>query len=448
MIQTADLSNNLEFFAQLATDTPSYGADWLESLRREALSEFLRLGFPTTHDEQWRLTNVAPILRTAFVRPGPRSATRQQLAHLIGTVSLRAIDSHELVFVNGEFWPEFSSTKGLSIHVGTISEAIHRNDQTSELIARNLGRQTAAVVDGFAALNVAGFRDGAFIHVPDETIITQPIHLLFLTISGDEPVIVQPRILIVAGHGVQATFVQSYAGAGETANLANAACELCIGANARIEMVKLQRETPQAFHVAHDHVRLRQGANFQSLVINIGGALVRNDLAVILDGPGAEATLNGLTLSTGRQHIDNHTMLDHACDHCPSHELYKCLLGGSSSGVFKGKILVRPGAQKTDAKQTSKSVLLSDEAVMNSQPQLEIYADDVKCTHGSTTGPLDDEQLFYLRSRGIEEAQARALLTYAFARDVLYRTWHHGLRSYLETLIVAELHRLHLDQAT
>src|SRR5271170_1362974 len=250
MIQTADIQNSLELYAQLVSDVPSYGASWLQSLRREALSEFSRLGFPTTQDEQWRLTNEAPLLRTVFAHPGPRPTSRPQLAHLIGPASLRGIDSHELIFVNSEFLPELSSTNKLEIRAGTLSEIIQEKGETAELIARRLGRQAAAAVDGFAALNVAGFRDGAFLHVPDGTTISKPVHILFLTAGHHEPIIVQPRILIIAGRDVQATFVQSYIGGGETPYFTNAVCELCIGPNSRIELVKLQRETPQAFHIA------------------------------------------------------------------------------------------------------------------------------------------------------------------------------------------------------
>ena len=419
---------------------PSYGMPWLQQRRSEAAEVFERIGLPPVTHEDWRLTNTAQIAKSNFSTPDTGGAlTPEQL----GGLCLKKLGAQQMVFVDGKFSPEFSSHGG-KVEVLTIRQGMEKH---GDRVQRFLAREMPAQANGFSAMNLAAFEDGAFIYLPPDQGEMGLVHLLWITSSHDQPVVVHPRNLLIIGSNTHITLVQSYAGFSSQPTLCNAVTEMVVGKGAKVELIKLQRESDAAFHIANEAIHMHEQAQVQSLVVNTGGHLVRNNMTVHLAEPFAQATLNGLTLASGDQHIDNHTMLDHARENCPSHELYKHLLGGRAGAVFRGKILVRPDAQKTDSKQTSKTILLSDDAVMNSQPQLEIYADDVKCTHGSTTGPLDDEQLFYLRSRGVAAADAGALLTYAFARDVLLRIWHTGMREYLEDFVAAELHRLHLDQA-
>ncbi len=419
---------------------PCHGVDYLRQRRDSAAGIFKTLGFPPVTHEEWRLTDVAPIAKIDFFRP---TANHTLAADQLKGLCLKRMGAQQMVFVDGRFSPELSSVAG-KVEVLTIRQALEKH---TDRVQRYLGLELPVEVNGFSAMNLAEFEDGAFIYLPPDQGDVGLVQLLWATTDHPHPVAVHPRHLLIIGSNNHATIVQSYISFSRQPTLCNAALEMVVGTGARVELIKLQRENENGFHIANEAIYLHEHATLQTLVVNTGGKLVRNNLTVQLAEPYAEATLNGLTLATGDQHIDNHTMLDHARENCPSHELYKNLLGGKASVVFRGKILVRPDAQKTDSKQTSKTILLSDDAVMNSQPQLEIYADDVKCTHGSTTGPLDDEQLFYLRSRGVPAAEAGALLTYAFARDVLLRIWHTGMREYLEEFVASELHRLHLDQA-
>ncbi len=437
MTSTTISPDNTGIFSAMG---PSYGLPWLQQRRAEAAEVFERIGLPPVTHEDWRLTNTAQISKINFSAPGTGTPlTPEQL----GGLCLKKLGAQQMVFVDGKFSSELSSLGG-KVEVLTIQKGM---EKLGDRVQRFLGREMPGQSNGFSAMNLAGFEDGAFIYLPPDQGEVGLVHLLWITASHDQPVVVQPRNLLIIGSNNHITLVQSYASFSSQPTLCNAVTEMVVGKGAKVELIKLQRERDTAFHIANEAIHVHEHADVQSLVVNTGGHLVRNNMTVHLAEPFAQATLNGLTLAAGDQHIDNHTMLDHARENCPSHELYKNLLGGRASAVFRGKILVRPDAQKTDSKQTSKTILLSDDAVMNSQPQLEIYADDVKCTHGSTTGPLDDEQLFYLRSRGVAAADAGALLTYAFARDVLLRIWHTGMREYLEDFVAAELHRLHLDQA-
>ncbi len=422
---------------------PDHGTPWLGEIRQSGIRHFQRMGLPTTSQEDWRLTNVAELAKIRF-SPAASGKAAAFGADITRPWSLRSTGANEFVFINGLFSPEHSTFSASAAGVAPLAQAAANPLWRESVFAHLALPQT----NGFTALNTAGFADGAFISVPADLIAEAPIHLLFISTEASHATLAQPRVCIHVGARSQITVVHTYVSTGGQPHLTNAVVELAAESGAKVEIVKLQREAQTAWHIGQDFIKLASQATLQALSLNIGGAVVRNNVQVRLDGPYAEATLNGITLITGRQHVDNQTLLDHAFENCPSHELYKHLLGGQASGVFRGKILVRPGAQKTDSKQTSKTVLLSDDATMDSQPQLEIYADDVKCTHGSTTGPLDDEQLFYLRSRGVDAATARSLLTYAFAGDVLGRTWHGPLKGYLEELVVAELHRLHLDRTT
>jgi Fe-S cluster assembly protein SufD len=434
MTQLAEYNNvHLSHFERLALESPrSGGYPWLEGLRREGITRFEAVGFPNTKQEDWRFTNIAPIARTQFELP-ERAALPDELPFSFGDEA-----AAELVFVNGYFMPELSRSHGLpaGVRVRSLGEAL-RTD--AALIERHLARHADIQHNPFVALNTGFVREGAFVHFAHGAVLDRPVHLLFLSAPSELPTVSHPRILIVAEDSSEATVVETYAGVGgEGVYFTNAVTECIAGNNARIDHLKLQQESRQAFHVATMQVHVGRTGAFISHSAALGSKLTRNDLNVVLAGDGAETTMNGLVWIGDDQHVDNHTLIDHARPGCPSHELYKHVLTDKSSGVFKGKILVRQPAQKTDAKQTSKALLLSDDATIHSQPALEIYADDVKCTHGSTIGPVDEDMVFYLRSRGVSLEAARHLLTYAFAADITRRIRVEPVRRRLEDWMAAQ----------
>jgi len=395
------------------------GITWLDDLRRVAWQHFQETGFPSTSEEDWRLTNLAPIARTAF-RPAAIDLAAGR--EILGKFTFAADAAAEMVFVNGLFAPTLSSLDHLpaSLQISSLAKSPHEQ----------LGR-LAIHANALANLNTAAFADGAMVRVAKSATIPRPIHLLFLSTLADHPAVSHPRTLILAEPNSEFAIVETYAGV-HGGYFTNAVTEIFAGDDSRIDHNRLQQESHEACHISTTSVRMGRGTRFVSHSSTLGGKLTRNDLSVLLSGQYGQATVNGLVLLDGTRHCDNHTLLDHAATDCPSHELYKHVLAGKSTGVFAGKILVRPGSQKTDSKQTSKTLLLSDDACMNSQPALEIYADDVKCTHGSTTGPMDEEQVFYLRSRGVQHDAARQLLTYAFAADVTRRIKVEPVRRRLE----------------
>jgi len=416
-------------------DTPS--TPWLDELRRAGMAHFEKVGFPSGREEAWRFTNVAPIARTKFT-PGLGTITpvARDVAKQYSFGDKAAI---ELVFINGHFARELSKLDRLpgEAHVGTLADAFDADDQT---VRNNIGRLVKLDTTPFTALNAGFVFDGAFIRLPRNTTIPAPIHLLFVSTAGadGQPTVCHPRVLILAEDNVEAAIVESYVGPEGAVYWTNAVTEVAIGKDSRIDHNKLQQESLRAFHTAAMHVHLDRGSYFISHNTTIGGRITRNDPSVKMAGEGAYAVLNGLVILDGEQHCDNHTLLDHFSPNCPSHELYKHVLDGKSSAVFKGQIYVHPEAQKTDSKQTSKSLLLSDSAEINSMPALEIYADDVKCTHGSTVGPVDQDMLFYLRSRGVGIDAAKHLLTYAFVADVTRRITVEPVRARIEDFMAAQ----------
>lgn len=405
---------------------------FVQALRRAGLERFAALGFPTTQQEEWRLTNVAPIAQGTFQRSqgDPNGVAPEQIAAYDFPAAAR------LVFVDGRFSSRLSSAEALPAGVVASSLAAALA-ATPELVEPWLGRFAGFEQQPFVALNTAFLGDGAFIHVP-RGVASGLIHALFLSSSEDGRATVSyPRNLFVAGENSQLTVVETYAGTGAYFNCP--VTELVAGRNAVVDHYKVQRESREAFHVATFQVQGERDSAPSSHSISLGGGLVRNDVNAVLGGEGIDCTLNGLYLVDGRQHVDNHMRVEHAKPHCSSHELYKGVLDGKGRAVFNGLIHVHPGAQKTDAKQSNRNLLVSREAVANSNPQLEIYADDVKCTHGSTVGQLDEDAVFYLRSRGIGEEAARSLLTWAFASDIVERIKVEPVRKDLEEFLFARL---------
>ncbi len=409
----------------------------VHALRKGAVERFLAMGFPTTRMEDWRFTNLTPITRLspAAVLARPRAVpSASELSRFLPADG----DSPCLVFVNGHFVPELSRAGVIpgGARVRSLAAEIAGGSTVAvELIKAMEGDGT----DAFSTLNTAFLRDGALVMLPDGVSVDVPVHLVFLSTPESGPFFSLPRNLIVAGKGSRVSVVEHYAGLGQGSYLTNAVTQITVGDGATVEHDKLQEEGTDAFHVGTTFVRMGRESVMTSNSIAFGGSIVRNTVTALLEAEGSECTLNGLTLATGRQLVDNHTSIDHAKPQCASHELYKSILDGNSRGVFNGKIFVRKDAQKTDAKQTNKTLLLSDEATIDTKPQLEIFADDVKCTHGAAIGQLDEEQLFYLRTRGIDLESARDMLTYAFATDVIQRVRSESVRGRLEGLLRSRL---------
>ena len=441
MTQLADKSTHMANFARIENSSGSAPA-WLDALRKSGIDRFNLVKYPARKQEEWRHTDVSAIARIPFTLAPegvPDVAVKLARQYSFGKDA-----ACELVFVNGRFVRELSHFTPLpqGVRVDSLADALA--DDRAPLVEQHLGQYADIEKNPFVALNTGFIHDGARVYIPRGSAVTNPIHMLFVSAPGAEPTVSHPRLLIVADNASQCTIVESYVGQSSGVYFTNPVTEIVAGSDGIIDHCKLQQEGKDAFHVAAMQVHLGRGAKFISHSASLGSRLTRNDLNVLLNGEGADATLNGLVLIGGNQHVDNHTLLDHAYPNCPSHELYKHVLDGKSTGVFKGKILVRQPAQKTDSKQTSKSLLLSDDATMNSMPALEIYADDVKCTHGSSSGPVDEEQVFYLRTRGVGLEAARHLMTYAFAADITRRIRVEPVRRRLEEYMAAQ-HGLPLD---
>ena len=409
---------------------------WLAGIRKAAMDRFLSVGFPTTHDEDWRFTSVAPISRIPFKLAS--SFSQRQPLTALPALTIGSLPGPQIVFVNGEFAPKLSTLVGSRDDVQVESLESVLNSQP-ELLSNHLCRHAGYDEHAFVALNTAFFRKGAVVRIGKNRLVEQPIHILYISTRLEEPVVSYPRNLILAESNSQARILESYVSVGNGVHLNNAVTEIVLAENAILDHYCFQQESLEAFHIATLDVHQSRVSNFSTHSISLGGALVRNDVNVVLDGEGGEALLNGLYVVRGQQHVDNHTRIEHAKPHCSSRELYKGILDERARAVFNGRIIVRPGAQKTDSKQTNRNLLLSEEALANTNPQLEIYADDVKCTHGATVGQLSAEALFYLRSRGIDLETARNILTYAFASELTNRIKISSLREGLEKILFRDL---------
>jgi Fe-S cluster assembly protein SufD len=420
-----------EKFEQSHLDTKH--PSWLFPIRKAAISRFAELGFPTTHDEDWRFTNVAPIAKLPF-KPVLEYSRGNLDNAAINQRSFANLKASRLVFVNGHFSTEFSSVipQKDGIKIGNLAAALETD---SALIEKHLARYAQTESNAFTALNTAFFHDGAFIHVPAGKTVADPVHLLFLSTSGEAGTTTHPRNLIIAEKGSKLTVIESYVGTVNGAYFTNVVDELVIEENAVVEHCKFQDESLEAFHIAAIHAHLGRNCNFIAHSIATGGRLSRNNIRTSLADEGVECILNGLYLTRDDQVADHHMIVDHAKPHCNSHEYYNGILDGHSKGVFHGRILVRPDAQKTDAKQTNKNLLLSDDATVDTKPQLEIYADDVKCTHGATIGQLNDESIFYLRARGIGLETARRMLIHAFAGEIIDRIRYAPAREEMDKIV-------------
>jgi Fe-S cluster assembly protein SufD len=412
---------------------------WLRDLRRQAMTRFRTEGFPTTRDEEFRATPVSPIADAAFepapgLAPGAAATLPASVRDQFTIPGLTT--AADLVFVNGHFAASLSRVPALpgGIRVASLAEVLAKEPA---LVEPHLHQVVSFPTQGFTALNTAFIQDGAVVILPDDAVLEVPVHLVYVSLGSGTPFAAHPRTLIVAGRHSQGRVIESFAGT--QGYFTNSVTEIVGGENSHLDHYRVQRESLDAFHVSSLHVRLGRSAVFTSHNLALGGALVRNDVNATLAADGIVCTLNGLYLVDGKRLIDNHTTIDHAKPHCESHELYKGILDDQGRGVFNGKIFVREDAQKTDAKQTNQVLLLSEDATINTKPQLEIFADDVKCTHGATVGQLAAEQLFYLRARGIGQAEAEAMLIHAFASDIVERIDLEPLRDQLEQYLLSRL---------
>ncbi len=428
----APLSYHTEFhdFSQRLSDQPA----WLIALRREGYTQFSSTGFPTTHDEDWRFTNVAEVTKPRFTLAPPAEPVHAQDLEGFGTSAFAC----QLVFVNGRFAPELSRIPAMpaGVKVGSLAEEIAVNPRAIE---SHLGHYLNFRRDPFCALNTAFIEDGAYVHVPRNVIVDQPVYLLFVTAPSGKPTMDHPRNLIIAEESSQLTVVEDYVSLGEGTSFSNAATELVAAENANVSHYMIVREAGQAYNFSTLRIQQGRNANVATHSLLLSGALVRNNVHPVLAGEGSQCLINGLFMANGRQHMDNYMLVEHASPHCDSRQFYNGILNGQSHGVFHGRIIVHKDAQKTDAKQTNRNLLLADEAQIDTKPQLEIYADDVKCTHGATIGQVDENALFYLRSRGLDEVSARHALLLAFANECLDRMNSQEVRDHLERLVVEGL---------
>jgi Fe-S cluster assembly protein SufD len=410
----------------------------IHSVRKNAIDTFATLGFPTTKNEEWKYTNVLPISEINF-HAIPSSESVVLKKDQIDKYRVANLDSYLLVFFNGHFISELSSIDAVpnGLKIRSLGSALVEN---KELVESYLTRYAAFDNDSFTALNTAFIQDGAFIFLERGITLDKPIQILYLSESGGIPYLSHPRNLFILGESSQVKIIETYASTDTTDTyFTNAVNEIILAKNASLEHFKLQLESEKAYHIGTLKIYQERDSQFTSHSYSFGGRLVRNNIDTLLAAEGITSTLNGLYIAKHNQHVDNHTVIDHAKPNCESHELYKGILDDKAKGVFNGKIFVRQDAQKTNAIQANNCILLSDNATIDTKPQLEIFADDVKCTHGATIGQLDDNAFFYMRSRGINKNLARSLLIFAFASEVIDRIQNETIRSHVMNLFAQKL---------
>jgi Fe-S cluster assembly protein SufD len=413
---------------------------WLMRLRENAFTHFEELGFPTVRDEEWKYTNVAPLTKIPF-EPVVSSEAVPVSAKDIGRFVHPESEKSQLVLVDGVFRPELSDLSNVPRDVVAIELSAAIDDDTyGEIVREHIGRNADYVRNAFTALNTAFTgSSGVFIYIPRNVRVQVPLHLLFVSAGAEPNSVTFPRVLVVAEESSGATIIESYGRTRDAQYFTNAVIEVVLKRNSRIEHYKVQRESRDAYHVATTSVTLARNSSFDTTNITLGGQLSRHDISVVMDDEGAECWVDGLYIVGSQQHTDTHSVIDHRKPHCSSHQLYKGILDGKSRAVFNGKIFVRHDAQKTDAMQTNKNLLLSNEARVDTKPQLEILADDVKCAHGAAVGQIDEDELFYLETRGIHTDLARNLLTYGFAEEVIGKIKIDSIRSQLDETVLNRL---------
>ncbi len=432
---TATRDKYLSDFKIFSTNGASLAPAWLRQLREDAMGQFDRTGFPTTRDERWRFTNLSELARATFDLASDRgddipSETDLELHHV------DIADTNRIVFVNGKYVEALSRLDGIPSNV-MVSDLASAAKLGAEPLVQHLAQHAETDSNPFTALNTAFMADGAFIYVPNEVVLKTPIQVVYLATVPHQ--VMHPRSIMVVENGASATVVERYVGLIDDVYWTNSVCEVVVEENARLDLYRIQQESEKAYHTATSHAYQRHNSRYSLTTVAIGSALSRHDIEAVLDGTEAECRLYGLSQLSGRQHVDNHTTIDHAQPHCTSWEYFNGIYDERSRGVFTGRIIVRPDAQGTNSKQTNNNLLLSERARADSQPQLEIYADDVRCTHGATLGPIDEKALFYLRTRGLKETEARNLLTYGFGVEILNQIAIGDLRRQLDELLQERL---------
>jgi len=427
----------LTAFDRLERERAPADPAWLRAARRAAIARVAERGLPSARDEDWKYTAIAPIEATRFDLTGEAPVARST-AGALDPFLFGDASRHRLVFVQGRYSASLSAADGRSdgSRVGSLADALSADGKS---LSPELLNGDAETGDAWPALNLAFWQDGALVEIPAGVVVDRPIHLLFLTAGGDPGSMTHPRSLVVLGRGSQATVIETYAAISGGTYLTNPVTRLIVGEGATLIHQRIELESGQAFHVGRTEAQQGRDSRLNSTAVFFGGRIARQDVRVRLEAEGAESALQGLYVLGGRQHVDINTVVDHAKPHGTSRQLYKGVLDGRARGVFSGRVIVRPGAQKTDAYQSNKNLLLSEGVEADSKPQLEIFADDVKCSHGAADGQLAADALFYLRSRGLGEAEARALLTYGFASEVLGRIPLEPVRARLDALLRARL---------
>jgi Fe-S cluster assembly protein SufD len=418
-------------FESLRERLDKLGTDRVRRLRRSAIERFGDLGFPTVKNEEWKFTNLAPLLAVPFEPANPDGLDLDALRSVVAR-----FDGVRLVFVDGHFQSSLSSVGGLP-KAAVVTDLATAFAQNPALVEANLGQHALAKASAFTALNTALMQDGALLQLPKGTVLNDPIQLVFVSTAPGK--MSSPRILIVAGEGARATVVEAYLGLCEPPYLTNAVSEVVLEQGAQLEHYRLQDESARAFHVGLVQVAQGRDSHLVSHSFSFGALLARTEVRTVLGEEGSSCALNGLYMGRVQQHLDNLTSIDHASSHGTSRELYKGVLDQRSTGVFSGRIRVHPDAQQTDASQTNKNLLLSEDAMVDTKPQLEIFADDVKCTHGAAVGQLDEDAIFYLRTRGMAQQDAKRLLTYAFAREMVELIRLDAFKARIEALIAMKL---------
>lgn len=436
MQSTKEIENYLTDFHAFENNGAAQAPTWLKELRAGAIEKFSELGFPTTKQEDWRFTNILPLTKVPF-----RYASKKDLPEVhaadIRKFIIGGASTSLLVFVNGYFSNKLSDISSLPNEVvaGSLVEA---TGIYGEQIQHHLSRHLPLQSHPFAALNTAFIHDGAFVYIPKDCKVASPIQLLFISVATKEAVS-YPRNLIIVGEKASANFVESYVALSDDVYFSNSVTEMFVEKESAVDFVKIQHESEKAYHVGTMQVEQAGHSRFTAFSLALGASIARNDINIAINGEHCETMLDGLYITANDQLIDHHTFIDHAQPNCSSREIFKGIVAGSSRSVFNGKIFVRKEAQKTDSKQTNKNLLLSDKAIVDTKPQLEIFADDVKCTHGATVGSLDAASLFYVKSRGIGEEAARALLTVGFASEVTNYINDEPVRKHVDALIIKRL---------
>lgn len=415
----------------------SAGPTWLHVLRAQALDAYREAGLPNIRQEEWRYTPLTSITRQTWRVAPPDAGATLRLIDIARLLPV-GMEAPRLVFVNGRFSTRLSTQGRLAagLHYLSLRDALESKGPSAKVVQAHLARHAEIEGEAFTALNTAFFEDGAFIHLERGHDLSQPIQVLHLNVAS-EAALSQPRSLVLLDEGSRAKLIEIHAGIGNAPRLQNSVCEIVVGERANLSHLLLQHEDNAAVQINMHRARVDKGGAYASRVFSLGAALTRNNAHCVLNGEGAEATLGGLFLGRGTQHLDNHVYLEHAKPLGTSRQLYRGVLDEKSRGVFSGKVVVRPGAQKTDAQQQNNNLLQSDDAQIDTKPQLEIYADDVKCSHGATSGKLNEEALFFLRSRGLAEREARSLLTYAFCAELIEAVKPETLRDALAKLVQA-----------